>query len=88
MPGFYPGLVKSNLMREASAPIRWISSLFSSTPEKAAQTVIYYALSPEVAGISGRFLKGRQAIASSPYTQDPAVQKRFWEVSLALTSLE
>src|SRR5262249_3131281 len=32
-----PGLVKSQLMREAPAPIRWVPSLLSSTPEQAAQ---------------------------------------------------
>jgi retinol dehydrogenase-14 len=84
----YPGLVKSHLMREAAAPIRWITSLLSRAPEKAAETVISYAASPDVAGLSGRFVKGRQIVASSPYSRDQAVQKRLWEVSMALTHLE
>ena len=84
----YPGLVKSHLMREAIAPIRWITSLVSAMPEKAAQSVLYAALSPEVEGRTSLFLKGRRIITSSPYTHDPAVQKRLWETSLALTHFE
>ena len=84
----HPGLVKSHLMREAPVPIRWVTSLLSSTPEQAAQTVVYYASAPEAQGMTGKFLKGRQAIDSSPYTKDQAVQQRLWEVSMALTQLE
>ena len=84
----HPGLVKSHLMREAPAPIRWVTSLLSSKPEQAAQTVVYYASAPEVQGMTGKFFKGRQAIDSGPYTKDQAVQQRLWEVSMALTQLE
>ena len=80
----HPGLLKSNLMREAASPIRWITSLLSTAPEIAAETVVYYAA---FADMSGRFVKGRQTIQSGPYTQDQAVQKRLWEMSLALTHL-
>lgn len=84
----HPGLVKTHLMREAPAPIRWVTSLLSSTPEQAAQTVVYYASAPEVQGMTGKFFKGRQTIDSSPYSKDQAVQQRLWEVSMALTQLE
>src|SRR6266571_3590950 len=83
----HPGLVKSKLMREAAAPIRWITSLLSTSPEKAAKAVVHYASSPDVAGLSGRFVKGRKIIEASPYAQDQAVQKRLWEVSMTLTHL-
>ena len=74
-------------MREAAAPIRWITSLLSTSPEKAAKAVVHYASSPDVAGLSGRFVKGRKIIEASPYAQDQAVQKRLWEVSMTLTHL-
>ncbi len=83
----HPGLVKSSLMREAPAPIRWVTSLLSSKPEQAALTVVYYASTLEVQGMTGKFFKGRQAIDSSPYTKDQEVQRRLWEVSMALTHL-
>jgi NAD(P)-dependent dehydrogenase (short-subunit alcohol dehydrogenase family) len=83
----HPGLVKSGLMREAAAPIRWFTYLISTSPQKAAQTPVYYASSPAVEGITGKFFKDRQAIDSSPYSKDQEVQKRLWDVSAALTKL-
>lgn len=84
----YPGLVKSPLMREAPAPIRWVTSLLAQSPEQAAQTVVYYASSPQVQAMTGLFFKGRQPIDSSPYTKDRAVQQQLWEASMALAPLE
>ena len=83
----HPGLVKSHLMREAPAPPRWVTSLLSRKPEHAAETVVYYAASPTVQGMTGKFFKSRRAIDSSPYTKDLVVQQRLWEVSMALTHL-
>lgn len=84
----HPGLMKSQLMREAPAPLRWVTSLLSRKPEHAAEMVVYYAASPTVQGMTGKFFKGSRAIDSSPYTKDQVVQQRLWEVSMALTHLE
>jgi NAD(P)-dependent dehydrogenase (short-subunit alcohol dehydrogenase family) len=84
----HPGLVKSGIMREAAAPIRWFTYLISTTPQKASATPVYYASSPEVEGMTGFFFKSGQAIDSNPYAKDHAVQKRLWDVSVALTGLE
>lgn len=83
----HPGLVKSGLMREAAAPIRWFTYLISASPQKAAETPVYYASSPAVEGITGMFFKGREAIDSSPYSEDQEIQKRLWDASVALTKL-
>jgi retinol dehydrogenase-12 len=86
---FYPGLVKTSLMREAPVPLRWLNSLFGQSPELVAQSVVYYASSPEAQAMTGLFFnKGRQPIASSSYTKDRAVQQRLWEASVALAPLE
>ena len=86
---FYPGIVKTPLMREAPAPLRWLNPLFGQSPEPVAQSLVYYASSPEVQAMTGLlFNKGRQSMNSSPYTKDRAVQQRLWEVSLALAPLE
>ncbi len=87
--GSTSGLVKSSLMREAPAPLRWLTSLFAHAPESVAQSVVYYASSPEVQAMTGLlFNKGRQPMDSSPYTKDRAVQQQLWEVSLALAPLD
>ena len=83
---FYPGIVKTPLMREAPAPLRWLNPVFGQSPEPVAQSVVYYASSPEVQAMTGLFFnKGRQPIDSSPYTKDRAVQQQLWEASMALT---
>ena len=86
---FYPGIVKTPLMREAPAPLRWLNPLFGQSPELVAKSVVYYASSQEVQAMTGLFFnKGRQPIDSSSYTRDRAVQQRLWEASLALAPLE
>jgi retinol dehydrogenase-12 len=85
----YPGLVKTPLMREAPAPLRWLTSLFAQSPESVAQRVVYYASSPDVQGMTGvLFHKGRQPKAAGPSTTDRAVGQQLWEASMALAHLE
>ena len=81
----HPGLMKSNLMHEVPAPMRWLLNLISAAPEKAAATPIYLASSAEVLHTSGKFFKNKRPVASAPYSRDTQVQRRLWEVSAALT---
>jgi NAD(P)-dependent dehydrogenase (short-subunit alcohol dehydrogenase family) len=81
----HPGLMKSNLMKEASAPIRWLTGLLSTTPARASESLVYLAASPAVASITGKFFKGKKVSSSSAYSQDEAVQKRLWAVSMELS---
>ena len=83
----HPGLMRSDLMREAPAPLRWLLHLLSAPPEKAADTPVYLASSPEVAGVSGKFFKNRRPVASAPYSHDRDAQRRLWEASAALTGI-
>ena len=83
----HPGLVKSSLLTEAPRVLGWLSNLFAKTPEQAAATPVYLASSPDVAGMSGKFFKGKQAIASNAYSQDRDVQRRLWETSTELVHL-
>jgi len=86
---FYPGIVKTPLMREAPAPLRWLNPVFGQSPEPVAQSVVYYASSPEVQAMTGLFFnKGMQPIDSSPYTKNRAVQQQLWEASMALAPLK
>jgi NAD(P)-dependent dehydrogenase (short-subunit alcohol dehydrogenase family) len=85
----YPGLVKSALMREAPAPLRWLTSLFAHSPEPIAQSVVYYAAAQEVQAMTGSlFNKSRRPIDSGPATKDRAVQQHLWEASIALAPLD
>ena len=80
----HPGLMKSNLMSEAPAPIRWLTRLFSTTPERGSVSLLHLATSAEVLGVTGKFFKGTKTIRSSAYSHDEAVQKHLWDVSMEL----
>lgn len=82
----HPGLMKSNLLKEASAPIRWLTRLLSTTPERASESLVYLSASPDVADVSGKFFKGKKVSSSSAYSLDETVQRRLWDVSTKLTS--
>ena len=86
---FFPGLVKTPLMREAPVPLRWLNPLFGQAPESVAQSLVSCVSSPEVQTMTGMFFnKDGKSIASSPYTRDREVQRRLWETSLALAPLD
>jgi NAD(P)-dependent dehydrogenase (short-subunit alcohol dehydrogenase family) len=83
----HPGLVRTSLMRQAPAPLRWGLRLVSAPPARAAAAIVPLVLSPDYAGVSGRFFKGSREIKAPPYTQDPDVARRLWDVSTTLTRL-
>src|SRR6266581_9193977 len=56
---FHPGLVRSELMREAAGVIRFATRLVSRGPERAANDLADLALSPAHAGTSGWFFRAR-----------------------------
>ena len=64
----HPGLVRTNLMRDAVAPLRWVTRLLSRSPASAVKTIVPVALAPEYAGRSGRFYKDGREIKAPSYT--------------------
>ena len=64
-----------------------IARCFALSPEEGAQTVLYLAAAPEVAGISGRYFIRARAVPSSPASYDEAAAKRLWQVSLEWAKL-
>ena len=80
----HPGLVKSNLMKEAPRIMRWLTQLASKTPDQAVASIAYLALATEMADITGRFFKDGKAIESNQYSYDQNVQRQLWDVSTAL----
>jgi NAD(P)-dependent dehydrogenase (short-subunit alcohol dehydrogenase family) len=83
----HPGLVRTNLMRGAPAPLRLATRLVSAAPERAAAAIAPLATSPEYGGRSGRFFKAGREIDPPPYTLDPVVARRLWDTSATLTKL-
>ena len=85
---FHPGLIRSELMREASRPIRTFGRLFSRSPERAGQDLAELALSPAFAGTTGWFFKGTRRIDPPRSTLDAGQQSMLWNRSAELVELE
>ncbi len=87
----HPGLVKTNFGRselgKGSGFLGLISSLFGTSPEKGAQTSIFLAASPDLAGVTGKYWKKCKQIRSAPISYDTEFTSKLWKISEQLTGL-
>jgi NAD(P)-dependent dehydrogenase (short-subunit alcohol dehydrogenase family) len=83
----HPGLVRTNLMRDAPAPLRWATWLVSRSPARAVESIVPVALAPEYEGRTGRFYKAGREIDAPSYTRDPEVARRLWDATASLAEL-
>ena len=84
----HPGLVRSELMRDAWAPIRVITRLVSKPPNRAAEDIADLAISPAHEGTTGWFFKGIKRIEPPKSTLDQQAQARLWQRTADLVELE
>jgi hypothetical protein len=61
---------------------------FFSTPEVGADTLVWLASSPEVAGVTGAYYVKRKVAKSSAQSHDKELAARLWKVSAELTGLD
>jgi hypothetical protein len=61
--------------------------LLSKNPEKAAETPLYLASSPEVETINGHYFVNRVARKSSARSYDESLQRQLWVESTRLVRL-
>lgn len=84
----HPGFVATNLgsnngwWMQLVLPIIHLSAI---SPERGAQNTIYLASAPEFDEISGQYFIGRQAVPSSPESNNTATAEQLWKVSEELT---
>ncbi len=87
-PGFVATGFGMNNGRFFGVLLRIIQRLsFALPPEKGAETEIYLATSPEVAGVTGKYFDRKKPIEPPPAAKDDAVVERLWTVSEQLTRL-
>jgi len=84
-----PGLVKTDFARVYTGMQGWFvhnvwMRLFAQTPEQGAQTSVYLATSPEVAGVTGAHFAKCRPIEPSTLARDDALAQRLWNVSVHL----
>jgi NAD(P)-dependent dehydrogenase (short-subunit alcohol dehydrogenase family) len=87
----HPGVVHTNLMSNYSRVVNGLWHLvrwFFKTPDEGARTPLYLASSPDVADESGRYYRNCVPMGTSEQCNDPALQRRLWEVSEALTGYQ
>jgi NAD(P)-dependent dehydrogenase (short-subunit alcohol dehydrogenase family) len=83
----HPGVVASRFANEAGGWVSPVIGLFKwmmISPEQGAETIVYLASSPEVAGVSGEYFAKRKVTATSAAGRDMAAAKQLWDVSEAL----
>jgi NAD(P)-dependent dehydrogenase (short-subunit alcohol dehydrogenase family) len=85
---FHPGLVRSELMRQASRPVRILSRMVSRSPDRAAHDLVELAISPAHAGTTGWFFKGTSRIDPPKSTADESVQAGLWRRTAELVEIE
>lgn len=85
---FHPGLVRSELMREAPRAIRIASRLVSGSPDRAAQDLVELALSPAHSGTTGWFFKGAKRIEVPKTAGEESIQSALWQRTAELVEME
>ncbi|HEX2989069.1 MAG TPA: SDR family NAD(P)-dependent oxidoreductase [Anaerolineales bacterium] len=81
----HPGLVRSEIRKEASLPVRLLAWLFALSPARAAEEVVRPVTDPEFAQAHGKFFHKGGELEYPAYALDTANQQRLWEISERLT---
>src|SRR5229473_5805664 len=84
---YHPGLVRSDLMREAPRPIRFLTRLVSRSPKRAGEDLADLATSPAFESMTGWFFKGGHRIDPPKSTLDVDAQRKLWQRSAEIVEL-
>jgi NAD(P)-dependent dehydrogenase (short-subunit alcohol dehydrogenase family) len=86
----HPGVVRTGFGRGAGGWLAWgvrIAAPFFLSPERGADTAVWLASAPEVAGVTGGYFVKRRPVTPSAAARDPEAARRLWAVSERLTGL-
>lgn len=86
----HPGIVKTTLSHNYMGnPIfRFFEQIIAISPEQGAQTSLFVATAPELAGVNGSYFEKQQAKALNDKAIDHTLQERLWAASATLVGLE
>ena len=85
----HPGAVRSELTRDLPLPLRVLAALgrpFMRSIERGAETPVFLASSPSVAGVSGKYFVDCRAVPAAAAAVDPANGAALWARSEALVA--
>ena len=86
----HPGTVRTGFGREGKPLLRLgttIARPFFLSPERGADTIVYLASSPDVAGETGGYYVKRQRREPSAAARDDETARRLWDISEKMTGL-
>ncbi len=90
----HPGGVATNFSRN-NGLLPWVKHYIYYlmkreliSPQKAAETILYLALSPELKEITGKYFFNKKEIKSSSASYDKEAAFRLWQLSLNLTEVD
>ena len=84
----HPGIVRSDLMREAWAPIRVVTRMLSRPPARAAEDLAELAISPAHEGTTGWMFKGTKRMEPPKATLDREAQADLWKRTSEMVELD
>ncbi len=77
----HPGVIASDIWRRLPWPVRPIAHLFMKSTDEGAQTSLWCATAPELAGESGKYYDDRKEKTPSRLAQDDALAEELWKRS-------
>jgi len=86
----HPGFVASRFGDQSGGILQslfGVAKLFAISPEKGAETIVYLASSPEVAGVSGRYFYRNRPVEPSKQARNDVAAQRLWDETAKLTGL-
>jgi NAD(P)-dependent dehydrogenase (short-subunit alcohol dehydrogenase family) len=83
----HPGMVSTDLGRDAGFFSRSFFKLFGRTPDKGAATSIYLASSPDVADVTGGYYADCRPAKSSEHSHDLASAEKLWIIAAQYVQL-
>lgn len=85
----HPGIVRTRLSREyiGNPVLRFLESMVSISPDRAATHVVRLAADPDVMGETGTYYRSLRRAEPADHARDEAIQDRLWRVSAELTGV-
>ena len=86
----HPGFVATRFGDQSGGLIShfvWFAKFFAKSPEKGAQTIVYLASSPDVAGMTGKYFDECRVTTPSLPARDERAASLLWERSAALAGM-
>ncbi|KAF5273108.1 hypothetical protein FQA39_LY07598 [Lamprigera yunnana] len=92
----HPGIVDTEIIRHMGFFSSWFATIlikpfvwpFLKSPRQGAQTVIYAAIDPYLAGFTGKYFSNYEETKVSPEAEDDKTAKWLWAVSEKWTRLK